>query len=207
MTEPTIDEQIERLTNMKDYMARHGLLIYAEILNDELEILQKFKRLDAQPVPVEPEYLIRLRNALKWFKSDGAFAGDKDIVDYIDSLQSALKLAQEELASIRDALAGQDYASLPSDFPTVRMAHTIRADHDKFMQQVRDTCKRAEKAEALAEQNRKDAERYRWLRTHFRFANDSVREIWFDPNIDLAGAYGAHEPDELDAAIDQARAK
>jgi len=54
---------------------------------------------------------------------------------------------------------------------------------------------------------RKDAERYRWLRTHFRFANDSVREIWFDPNIDLAGAYGAHEPDELDAAIDQARTK
>lgn len=48
-------------------------------------------------LPVEPEYLIRLRNALKGFKSDGAFAGDKDIVDYIDSLQSALKVAQQEL--------------------------------------------------------------------------------------------------------------
>ena len=39
--------------------------------------------------------------------------------------------ARRELAEIRDALAGTDYASLPSDFPTVRMAHTIRADHDK----------------------------------------------------------------------------
>jgi len=55
------------------------------------------KSLDAQPVPVEPEYLIRLRNALKGFKSDGAFAGDKDIVDYIDSLQSALQRAQEKI--------------------------------------------------------------------------------------------------------------
>ena len=39
-------------------------------------------------LPVEPEYLIRLRNALKGFKSDGAFAGDKDIVEYIDTLRA-----------------------------------------------------------------------------------------------------------------------
>jgi hypothetical protein len=51
---------------------------------------------DAGDAVVEPEYLIRLRNALKGFKSDGAFAGDKDIVDYIDSLQSALQVAQQE---------------------------------------------------------------------------------------------------------------
>ena len=74
--------------------------------------------------------------------------------------------AERELAEIRDALAGTDYASLPSDFPTVRMAHTIRADHDKFLQQVRDTCGRAEKAEAMSkgtaaetESNAKLAER------------------------------------------------
>jgi len=56
--------------------------------------------------------------------------------------------ADAEIAQIRDALTGDDYASLPSDLPTVRMAHTIRADHDKFRNQVRDTCQRAEKAEA-----------------------------------------------------------
>jgi succinate dehydrogenase/fumarate reductase flavoprotein subunit len=59
-----------------------------------LATLQSIK--DAGDAVVEPEYLIRLRNALKGFKSDGAFAGDKDIVDYIDSLQSALKVAQQE---------------------------------------------------------------------------------------------------------------
>lgn len=56
--------------------------------------------------------------------------------------------ADAEIAQIRDALTGDDYASLPSDRPTVRMAHTIRADHDKFRNQVRDTCRRAETAEA-----------------------------------------------------------
>jgi len=56
--------------------------------------------------------------------------------------------ADAEIAQIRDALTGDDYTSLPSDLPTVRMAHTIRADHDKFRNQVRDTCQRAEIAEA-----------------------------------------------------------
>jgi len=55
--------------------------------------------------------------------------------------------ADAEIAQIRDALTGDDYASLPSDLPTVRMAHTIRADHDKFRNQVRDTCQRAERLE------------------------------------------------------------
>lgn len=66
----------------------------------------------------------------------------------MSSLEHDLNEARRELAEIRDALAGADYASLPSDFPTARMAHTIRADHDKFRQQVKDTCARAEKAEA-----------------------------------------------------------
>jgi hypothetical protein len=52
-----------------------------------------------------------------------------------------------QLAEVKEALAGDDCASLPSDYPLVRMAHTIRADHDKFRNQVIDTCKRAEKAE------------------------------------------------------------
>ena len=66
--------------------------------------------------------------------------------------------AERELAEIRDALAGTDYASLPSDFPTVRMAHTIRADHDKFLQQVRDTCVRAEKAETMSKSTAAETE-------------------------------------------------
>ena len=73
--------------------------------------------------------------------------------------------AGAEIAQIRDALTGDDYASLPSDFPTVRMAHTIRADHDKFRNQVRDTCRRAETAEAaLAEAVRREREAIELLR-------------------------------------------
>ena len=48
---------------------------------------------------------------------------------------------------------------------------------------------------------RRDAERYRWLREHFRFANDSMRELWFDPALepDDAGL-----PVDLDQGIDAA---
>ena len=44
----------------------------------------------------------------------------------------------------------------------------------------------------------RDATRYRWLRTHFKFANDSTREIWFD------GDTLVDEPSELDESIDAA---
>ena len=47
----------------------------------------------------------------------------------------------------------------------------------------------------------RDAERYRWLREHFRFANDSMHEIWFDDTLepDDSGV-----PTDLDTAIDSA---
>lgn len=75
--------------------------------------------------------------------------------DMARELQAANARLREELELIRAALTGDDYASLPSDLPTVRMAHTIRADHDKFRNQVRDTCHRAEQTEKeLAEAKR-----------------------------------------------------
>ena len=48
---------------------------------------------------------------------------------------------------------------------------------------------------------KRDAERYRWLREHFRFANDSMRELWFDQALepDDAGV-----PVDLDQQIDAA---
>lgn len=60
----------------------------------------------------------------------------------------ALKASEAELSKIRVILAGTDIHSLPNDYSTTRMAQTIRADRDKFMWQVRDTCKRAEAAES-----------------------------------------------------------
>ena len=52
---------------------------------------------------------------------------------------------------------------------------------------------------------REDAARYRWLRMHYRFANDSTQEIWFDRSIHPDALRGAGEPAELDKAIDDAR--
>ena len=51
------------------------------------------------------------------------------------------------------------------------------------------------------ERQRKDAERYRWLREHFRFANDSMRELWFDPVLE---PNDSGVPDDLDQEIDRA---
>ena len=82
-------------------------------------------------------------------RTDAISSPETDNRLYLSRMIDHARQLERELAEIRDALAGTDYASLPSDFPTVRMAHTIRADHDKFLQQVRDTCVRAEKAEAL----------------------------------------------------------
>ena len=54
---------------------------------------------------------------------------------------------------------------------------------------------------AELEQAKKDAERYRWLREHFRFANDSMRELWFDPALE---PNDSSVPVDLDAEIDRA---
>lgn len=47
----------------------------------------------------------------------------------------------------------------------------------------------------------RDAARYRWLREHFRFANDSMRELWFDPVLE---PNDSAVPDDLDQEIDHA---
>lgn len=70
--------------------------------------------------------------------------------DYARDLYRKWQEGAEQLAAVRDALTGNDYASLPSDYSVVRMAHTIRADHDKFRDQVINTCKRAESADQRA---------------------------------------------------------
>ena len=60
-------------------------------------------------------------------------------------------------------------------------------------------CRRC--AVATRDALRKDAERYRWLREHFRFANDSMRELWFDPVLE---PNDSGVPDDLDQEIDHA---
>jgi hypothetical protein len=62
------------------------------------------------------------------------------------AVEQATADLRAELADIRAELAGGDSASLPNGYTTTQMARTIRAERDKFMWQVRDTCVRAEKA-------------------------------------------------------------
>jgi len=61
----------------------------------------------------------------------------------------------------------------------------------------------AHAAGAFFDAVRVDLNRYHWLRCHFRFANDSMREIWFDRD-NYHSALKDQSAEELDKAIDQA---
>lgn len=52
--------------------------------------------------------------------------------------------------------------------------------------------------------DRRDLARYRWLKYHFRFQEDSQYEIWFDESLKIDGYDKAHnESLLLDKAIDR----
>lgn len=61
---------------------------------------------------------------------------------------------------------------------------------------ITDMAKRLEAAE-------RDAARYRWLREHFRFANDSLREIWFDAHTRVNQEDAKDLDKEIDAALQE----
>ena len=134
--------------------------------------LRNYKEiLDAQPVPVEPECVKYLGC------SDVSEQEAVTVREYIDSLQSALKLAQEERDNEKE------------------VRNCISRAHEAEQ-------KRAEKAESLAEQNRKDAERYRFAKDIF--AGDDSAET----NAKVLGiAAGLVAGMDVDTAIDQARAE
>jgi hypothetical protein len=56
------------------------------------------------------------------------------------------------------------------------------------------------KSQGSVSDDARDAERYRWLREHFRFANDSLRELWFDAHTMV----NQEDAKDLDQAIDDA---
>lgn len=63
--------------------------------------------------------------------------------------------------------------------------------------QANDSHNRAERAEAQAEANRRDAERYRWLLKNWQF--DLTTDVWIWCDID-----GVDSTDKISAAIDAA---
>lgn len=64
-----------------------------------------------------------------------------------------------------------------------------------------DTLRNAIDKQPAAVDDAKDAARYRWLRQHFRFANDSMHEVWFDA---LLEPNDSGVPTDLDQTIDAA---
>ena len=50
-----------------------------------------------------------------------------------------------------------------------------------------------------------NAKRYEWLREHYRFANDSMCELWFDATLEPEDGEG--DPEELDRSIDKEMAQ
>ncbi len=61
-----------------------------------------------------------------------------------------------------------------------------------------DAAQRKADAERIAELER-DAARYRWLRSHHKFCNDSLREIWFDAHLSLSPRNEREFDDAIDA--------
>lgn len=214
MTEPTIDEQKAWIYERKRECSYNGWSESVRMCDAIDASLERLKSLDALAVPVEPEYLIRLRNALKGFKSDGAFAGDKDIVDYIDSLQSALQVAQQDrdncyasLDNVRrrlheietfvtgDANEYRINKKLKDDEKSIKslIEHLLAmADNYHTVNQLYIQANdRAEKAEALAEQNRK--------------AIDQAARVMRGEGVNDQGEAWDKCLQILDAAIDSAR--
>jgi len=130
----------------------------------------------SQPVPVEPPIVTNIRFLVDVEATDGQVHPDSNVqlIHYIDSLQSALQVAQQE----RD-----------------KEAYLHKLDHslaDRWLERA----KKAEGGDA------RDAARYRWLRNHpllQQQAEIDVRQFKFPRATWAQIAY-----DELDAAIDAA---
>lgn len=144
--------------------------------------LERIKSLDAQPVPVEPKFR-EFRGCLKpvdrgmWVNGPSNFYSASEVDAAIETLQSALQRAQDERDNEKE------------------VRNCISRAHEAEQ-------KRAEKAEALAEQNRKDAERYRFAKDIF--AGDDSAET----NAKVLGiTAGLVAGMDVDTAIDQARAE
>lgn len=91
-------------------------------------------------VEITPKYLRELAWANKARYPEG--------VRIFEAAASRITELEAEREEARNFLAGTDIASLPNDMPLVKIAYKLMEDRYKFMWQVRDTCARAEKAEA-----------------------------------------------------------
>ena len=115
-----------------------------------------------------------------------------------------------KLSEYPGRISGGMSVGMPKGVMAVHLPTGIKVacNHHRSQHLNRDACIRAIEA-ATQERTHsaevagalRDAERYRWLREHFRFANDSMHEIWFDDTLE-PDDYGV--PTDLDQIIDSA---
>lgn len=102
------------------------------------------------------------RQKLKPFGNISRVQSEQETYDMAVTRDVELKKARDrdatierlraELAEAREILAGGNFGSLPNDWTLPRIAASVMEDMHKLTWQVRDTCARAETAEAaLAE--------------------------------------------------------
>ena len=74
--------------------------------------------------------------------------GVATLVRRLDTAEQTIADLTREREEVRGILAGADYPSLPNDWTLAQVAQARMDDIKKYMDQVRHTCARAEKAEA-----------------------------------------------------------
>lgn len=134
MNEPTIDEQIAFI-NSDDGMERR----MADAIFASLERLRdNDKRLDSLPVPVEPEQVTKMRRL-----SRGPFSEvEWTCIDYIDTLQSALRRVTVERDAVNDV--AKDYQTIIEFL--AKALNVSYEPHQSFHERI---IERAEAAESL----------------------------------------------------------
>jgi len=107
------------------------------------------ERLTAELAEEREMRKISSRNVAEACKKANQYRADLEHVQGSDvAMMELLTAARSELSTIRSILAGTDVGSLPHDMPVSAMAEKRTNEHYKYFWQVKDTCVRAEKAEA-----------------------------------------------------------
>lgn len=122
--------------------------------------------------------------------------------DEAERIAAHIERIERERDEARTILAHTDIGSLPDDWTLKQVAEARIDDLMKLRDQVRDTCARAEKAEAENARLRPNAERYEWLKAH---AEDYDGHVTFPDVRYRNGLQDGFEAKTVDAAIDAAR--
>jgi hypothetical protein len=77
------------------------------------------------------------------------------------------------------------------------------SDAVKLRDRLIELLNRAKSVRSVSDEDVEYADMYRWLREHFRFANDSLREIWFDAYMPVSQEDAKDLDREIRAAIAQ----